>query len=145
MKKLGLNLHKPEKAYQGYTLISPMEGTNTYLMDMQGRIVHRWDLPYRPGDYGYLLDNGHLLIAGRTEKGPVTIGGRSGIILELNWSGELVWEYEDPTLHHDFCRMSNGNTMVMGWELVPSEITAMVKGGQPGTEPPEGLWCDYIR
>ena len=73
MKKLGLNLHKPEKAYQGYTLISPMEGTNTYLMDMQGRIVHRWNLPYRPGDYGYLLDNGNLLIAGRTEKGPVTL------------------------------------------------------------------------
>ena len=96
MKNLGLILHKPDKAYQGYTLITPMEGTNTFLMDMQGRIVHRWQLPYRPGDYGYLLDNGHLLVAGRTDKGPVTIGGRSGIILEFNWDGERVWEYEDP-------------------------------------------------
>ena len=91
MKQLGLNLHKPDKAYQGYTLISPMEGTNTYLIDMRGRIVHRWRLPYRPGDYGYLLNNGNLLVAGRTNKGPVTIGGRSGIILEFNWDGERVW------------------------------------------------------
>ena len=145
MKKLGMTLHEPRKAYQGYTLISPMEGTTTYLLDMDGRIVHQWLLRYRPGDYGYLLGNGNLLIAGRTNKGPVTIGGRSGIIMEYDWDGNLVWEYEDPTLHHDFCRMPNGNTMVLGWELVPPEIQSKVQGGVPNSEPPGGLWCDYFR
>ena len=133
-----MTLHEPRKAYQGYTLISPMEGTTTYLLDMDGRIVHQWLLRYRPGDYGYLLGNGNLLIAGRTNKGPVTIGGRSGIIMEYGWEGNVVWEYEDPTLHHDFCRIPNGNTMVLGWELVPPEIQSKVQGGVPNSEPPEG-------
>lgn len=145
MRKLGLNLHQPGKAYHGFTLISPMEGTNTYLIDMQGRIVHRWQLPYRPGDHGYLLDNGNLLIGGRTNKGPVDIGGKSGIILELDWDGNRVWEYEEPTLHHDFSRLPNGNTMVTGWELVPPETMKEVKGGVAGSEPAAGMWSDYFR
>jgi len=31
MRQTGLTLHKPEKAYQGYTLFSPMEGSNAYI------------------------------------------------------------------------------------------------------------------
>ena len=93
MRPLGLTVYKPDKAYQGYTLFAPMEGTNVYLIDMRGHIVHRWQLPYRPGDYGYLLENGHLLVGGRTDRGPVNIGGRSGIVMELDWDGKAVWEY----------------------------------------------------
>ena len=48
MRQTGLTLHKPEKAYQGYTLFSPMEGSNAYLIDMQGNIVHRWQMERRP-------------------------------------------------------------------------------------------------
>ena len=77
MNPLGLTIHQPEKAFQGYTLFAPMRDTNAYLIDMQGGIVHRWQLPYRPGDDGYLLDNGHLLISGQTGKGP-GFGGRGG-------------------------------------------------------------------
>ena len=62
MRQTGLTIYEPEKAYHGYTLISPMEGTDTYLLDMSGKIVHRWRLEYRPGDYGYLLENGNLLV-----------------------------------------------------------------------------------
>ncbi len=39
MKQLGLNLHKTKKAYQGYTLISPMEGTITYLILHAGPLI----------------------------------------------------------------------------------------------------------
>ena len=41
MQLTGLTLYEPEKAYHGYTLISPMEGTGTSLRDMRGHIVHR--------------------------------------------------------------------------------------------------------
>ena len=145
MRPLGLSIYTPSKAYHGYTLFSSMEDTYTNLIDMRGNIVHRWQLEYRPGDYGYLLENGNLLIAGRTELGPVAIGGRSGIITEFNWEGEKVWEYVEHTMHHDFCRMSNGNTMVLGWEVVPPDIAKSVKGGVAGSEHEKGLWCDYFR
>ena len=65
MRQLGLITYKPEKAFQGYTLFAPMETTSVYLMDMRGQIVHRWEMEYRPGDYGYLLENGNLLAGQR--------------------------------------------------------------------------------
>ena len=145
MPDIGLTVNKPSHTYWGYTLFAPMEGTDAYLIDMEGRIVHRWPIPYRPGDYGYLLENGNLLMSGRTGKGPVTIGGRSGVVMEIGWDGEILWEHVEHTLHHDFCRMPNGNTMVLGWELIPKEMVGQVKGGLPGSEPEEGIWCDYFR
>ena len=66
---LGLTVYHPDKAEHGYTLFAPMTGTSAYLIDMQGRIVQHWALPYRPGAYGYLLDNGHLLVAPLAHKG----------------------------------------------------------------------------
>ena len=114
MQQLGNTVCNQEKAYRGYTLFAPMQGKWVYLIDLLGRVVHRWDLGYRPGDYAYLLPNGNLLAGGRTAKGPVTFGGHSGIVMELDWEGNIIWEYEDGTLHHDFCRMENGNTMLLG-------------------------------
>jgi hypothetical protein len=46
---LGLTVYHPDKVDHGYTLFAPMTGTSAYLIDMQGRIVHHWVLPYRPG------------------------------------------------------------------------------------------------
>ena len=131
---LGLTVYHPDKADHGYTLFAPMTGTSAYLIDMQGRIVQHWALPYRPGAYGYLLDNGHLLVAGRTSKGPVPFGGAGGTLLELDWEGKVVWEHVEDAMHHDFCRLPNGNTMVLGWEPVPADVVPHIQGGQPGTE-----------
>ena len=73
---LGLTVYHPDKADHGYTLFAPMTGTGACLIDMQGRIVHHWALPYRPGAYGYLLDNGHLPDSGpdRQKSSPVWRG-----------------------------------------------------------------------
>jgi len=144
MRPLGLTTYQPDKAFRGYTLFAPMRDTSAYLIDMQGAIVHRWQLPYRPGDYGYLLDNGHLLISGQTGKGPVAFGGRGGTVMEMDWDGHILWEYAEDTLHHDFCRMPNGHTMVLGWERIPAELAKRVKGGTPGSEYEGGIWCDYF-
>ena len=145
MQQLGITVCNQEKAYRGYTLFAPMQGKWVYLIDLLGRVVHRWDLGYRPGDYGYLLPNGNLLAGGRTAKGPVTFGGHSGIVMELDWEGNVIWEYEDGTLHHDFCRMENGNTMLLGWEAVPANLVKEIQGGKPGTEHEQGIWSDYFR
>lgn len=35
-------------------LFTPMNGEGTvYLMDLNGKIVHTWEIPYPPGLYGY--------------------------------------------------------------------------------------------
>jgi len=61
-------------------------------------------------------------------------GGFGGVLLEADWDGNIVWEYEDAYMHHDFCRMDNGNTMVLGWVPIPDEIAAKVRGGIPESE-----------
>src|SRR5918911_5731800 len=64
--RTGLIAHDPDLAQPGYTLFTPMYGDGTvYLIDMAGEIVHRWQMPYRPGLYAHLLDNGHLLYGGK--------------------------------------------------------------------------------
>lgn len=147
MPKHGLTTYNPDKACHGHTLFTPMTAADNtvYLIDMHGAIVHRWILPSRPGSYGYLLDNGHLLVNLRTGNEPVAFGGRGGRLVELDWDGTLVWDYVDDTLHHDFCRMPNGNTMALGWELVPEAITPQIQGGLPGTEHDQGIWCDTFQ
>ena len=59
-------------AFEGYSLLAPMNSTNTYLIDMQGRIVHEWQSDYTPALSAYLLENGHLLRPAANQRG----GGR---------------------------------------------------------------------
>src|SRR5262245_36753241 len=63
-----LTLSKPlrePRPFPGYTLVAPLLSTRTYLVDMQGRVVHKWDSDYAAGQTAYLLENGHLIRAGQ--------------------------------------------------------------------------------
>ena len=78
---------------------------------MEGRVCHRWQ-----NDegicYGYLLDNGHLLLRTQGASGPPSEKDPENAILELDWDGNLVWAYRNPMVHHDFERLPNGNTLI---------------------------------
>jgi hypothetical protein len=119
---------------------------SVFLIDMRGNVVHRWKAPY-PGNLVQLLDNGNLMFDGKTPDPPNKIGGgQTGIIMEFTWDGDVVWEYSDPYLHHDHCRMENGNTMLLLWEKIPPDMVKKVHGGQPGTEDEDGsMWGDFFR
>ena len=58
-EKRGLIL-KTEMATPGYVLFSPSFGTDTYLMNMDGEIVHKWPGEFNTMLSSYLMDNGHL-------------------------------------------------------------------------------------
>ncbi|MDP6180692.1 MAG: aryl-sulfate sulfotransferase, partial [Desulfatiglandales bacterium] len=134
------------RSYNGVTLFTPVDGRGAWLIDMQGRFVNHWDVGYEPGCYGELLPNGNLLYAGKIADGPlVDLEGAGGILLELDWDSKIVWEYQDPYLHHAFCRTKNGNTLVLKWIEVPSEIAVRVEGGDPGTEREGIMWGDVIQ
>ena len=53
------------KVFPGYTLVAPLFSTKTDLIDMEGRLVRRWQSDYTAGQTAYLLENGHLLRAGQ--------------------------------------------------------------------------------
>ena len=51
---LGLRAHDAELACPGFTLFAPLsDGGKIYLIDMDGKVVHTWQMPYPPGNYGY--------------------------------------------------------------------------------------------
>jgi hypothetical protein len=117
--KLGLSMNDP-RAFQGYTLLAPLEGSATYLLDMQGRVVHSWESDCTPALCPLLLENGHLLRPGSIGGDSRVFGpgpGVGGRIQEFTWEGEVVWDFTfyNPTQlpHHDFTRLPNGNLLLV--------------------------------
>ncbi|MAF50168.1 MAG: aryl-sulfate sulfotransferase [Rhodospirillales bacterium] len=141
----GLIEHDKDKAADGFTLYATQFDHKCLLIDMAGEVVHQWDLPGQTGNYAYLLANGNLLVATWTGGGPEAFSAKGGLIQELDWDGNVVFEYRDEFQHHDFRRCADGNTIYLGWEVLPGEAAAAVKGGLPGTETEAGMWGDYIR
>jgi len=154
----GVLKYDKEKSYGGYTLFAPMINCKTtYLIDMEGNVVHTWESEYTPGAYAMLLPNGNLLRGGVMKKKPAGIGGVGGIVQEIDWDGKVVWEYKmnSPTevQHHCFTRMPNGNTLILGWEAKTIE-EVIAKGRDPKTIPLEvydmdlyhhEFWVDFVR
>lgn len=153
------------KAYNGYTLFSPNMSKTTYLIDMEGYAVHKWESEHYPGAHSVLLPDGNLLRGGTPNLGkggvprdsPVGMGGAAGLVQELDWDGNVVWEYKmlspNEIQHHTFHRMPNGNTLILGWEKKSTE-DAVKKGRKPGSFPSKvgyrakmhtDFWPDFVR
>ena len=105
-------------SFVGYTLVSPLQSTSTFLIDMNGRVVKTWETDSTPSSLAYLFENGNLLRAGLAPNPPFgrTAGG-GGKMQEFNWNGELVWDFAfgtaTQTQHHDFIRLPNGNVLML--------------------------------
>lgn len=41
-------------------------GGNIYLIDLDGKLIHSWQMPYPRGNYGYLTERGTLFYNGET-------------------------------------------------------------------------------
>ena len=57
---IGLLHYAPQHSMRGYTLLANVGGEHATLIDMEGRICHRWHSE-RGIPHGYLLPNGNLL------------------------------------------------------------------------------------
>jgi len=147
--RTGLIAHDPARAQTGYTLFAPMFGDGTvYLVDMDGTVAHTWRMPYRPGLYGYLLDNGHLFYSGKVmadlERFEAWPRFKGGAVLEVDWRGRTVWEIRHPDHHHDARKLRNGNVLLLCLRALPADLAGRVRGGLPGTEAEGLIYADYL-
>ncbi len=135
-----LLFHNKEKAFQGYTLFGV--GGTSFLIDMEGRVVHTWKLGTNPR----LLDNGNLLDATRDDP-----SGFQGF-QEVDWSGRVVWEYKEEregyAPHHDWVRIFNKKlgaptTLYIANKSV-SHQQAIAAGADPSRGPYDGTQMDAI-
>ncbi len=148
--RTGLTALDKNRASLGYTLYASTPGPgDVHLVDRDGREVHRWDLPYPPGLYGYLLPNGNLFYMGKisdgtgSERFPFWSWWNGGVLLEVDWDGKVVWEHRDEDQHHDARRTLSGGAIYLTAERVPDDVAAKVRGGIPGSGA-SGMWADVV-
>ncbi|MCX7047485.1 MAG: DUF1566 domain-containing protein [Candidatus Sumerlaeota bacterium] len=128
------------RAYPGYTFFGVM-GT-TYLIDMQGRIVHSWPIGTNP----HLLDNGHVLDASKDD--PSGFGG----FTEVDWDGATAWSYTESRSnyhpHHDFIRIYNSKLGAYTTLYIANKdytsATLIAAGANPARTPATGAQLDTI-
>jgi hypothetical protein len=145
--EVGLLLNE-SGAFSGYTLIAPMSSITTYLIDIQGRVVRKWDSDCNPGVSAYLLENGHLLRPGALRQQAFGFApGAGGRVQEYDWDGNLVWDYtfatQDRLPHHDLTKLPNGNVLLIVWEKKTSE-EAIAAGRRADLVSRAGLHPDYL-
>ena len=127
---VGLFKNDTSKVFKGYTLFAPKQNTMTYLINNEGRIVHKWSASkFPPGQSVYLLENGNLLRSCMTKGQLSSGGGEGGRIEEYNWNDSLVWSTDFSTAtymqHHDIKKLPNGNIILLAIEKKTlAEVTA---------------------
>lgn len=125
----GTTRYDPAKAYNMYVLFSGND-QKTYLIDMDGNEVHRWNYFGFPSG---ILDpaltggaRGHVFVQTAIMSGIAT-GVNPGApaswsdkdVGELDWDGKIVWQWGDQApggaalQHHDWARLPNGNTLLL--------------------------------
>jgi hypothetical protein len=117
-RTVGLFVNDTSKVQKGYILFAPKQNTMTYLINNDGRIIHKWSAStYPPGQSVYLLENGHLLRTCMTKGQLGTGGGEGGRIEEYDWDDNLVWQLDFSTdtymQHHDARKLPNGNIIML--------------------------------
>jgi outer membrane protein assembly factor BamB len=146
---VGLRAYDRERACPGFTLFAPQTGGGkVYLIDLNGGVIHTWQMPYPPGNYGYLTERGILFYNGKTSESSERFISRQpwkgGAALESDWNGRVLWEVRHPDHHHDGIRLRNGNVLLLCLAQLPANIAAKVKGGIPGTERNGEMYTDFL-
>jgi hypothetical protein len=110
----GLTMDEPSRTYDGFTLVTTTEGPRATLLDMRGKVVHQWELPFSRawpspphikdpvGDEQihwfrcHLFPNGDLLAIYQVETDtPCGYG-----LVKLNKDSQPLWMYAS-RVHHD--------------------------------------------
>ena len=155
-KTVGLLLNEPE-AFDGYTLFNKRGTKTIYLIDNQGRVVHRWELEAR-ALFARLLENGNLLTFARYSDRDPERGVRErsvrGLdpnedifpprsVREVDPNGDILWNCVQGSPHHDFLKMPNGNVLLLSRQDKTAE-EAIAAGANPDFIDTDGLMAPHI-
>ncbi len=136
---------KTDQAFLGYTLFTPIQGTDVYLVDNCGDQVNKWDLEGRPGMMSYIDHEGNLYRAERVAS-DFNGGGTGGRIRKYDWDGNQIWTFDLSQLllhqHHDLALLPNGNFLTIQWELFTKE--QVIEMGRDPQLVEEEIWMEKI-
>lgn len=146
-RTVGVLKHDMERAYKGYTLLSPITHYSTYLIDNDGQVVHLWKANNYTGQVAMLLDDGSLLRTAAPQSQWMQGGGAGGMVELYSWSGERLWQYTHLTQtarsHHDVEILPNGNILMLVWESHTRD-EAIAQGRLSGRLTENALWSERV-
>jgi hypothetical protein len=146
---VGVRACDRDRAFPGYTLFAPLSGGGAvYLIDVDGNVVHTWQMPYAPGLSGYLTDTGTFFYNGKiidqSDRFISRQPWKGGVVLEADWNGRVLWEVRQPDHKHDGIRLRNGNVLLICLAQLPQHLVPRVRGGRPGSEHNGEMYADYL-
>jgi len=98
----GVLVHDTERAYPGYNFFSSRDLPAAFLIDMEGRIVHRWARRQgAPWQHVDLLPDGRIIAL-----------VKNSALLEVDFESRLLWQLNG-TFHHDLWRGRDGTLYVL--------------------------------
>ncbi len=121
----------------GYVLVAPYRAEDNYagggevlLLDTGGHAAHAWKTKH-PVLAAVLTPSGTLFTA---QTPPIAAGmypsqGTTGILQELDWDGNVIWEYQDSAMTHDFDLLPDGSVAYTRWNIESPAFAASVVGG----------------
>ncbi|MFH1417209.1 MAG: arylsulfotransferase family protein [Planctomycetota bacterium] len=128
----GTTIYKPSESYNSYILISDHASLGNHpdatvragskvpddirLIDMNGKVVHTWNVAPTFNKRSRLLPDGHLVYAGPNKT-----------IYEYDWDGNVVWKHEGIGSINDLRVLPNGNKLLLAHEPIPDEFQRQVK------------------
>ena len=159
--------YDPGLSYGGLHLINQLNSYGTYLIDMDGRLVHKWMRPYNPAKsaesvvYATVEENGMLSreikIAKPANVDPTIsnlisgVGADGGLLEEVNWYGNVVRSWNTFTnqyyAHHRYERMYNNK--LKAWTYLfqcyePHTAAEAVAMGATGNVPSAGFATESL-
>ena len=127
-------------AYDGYTLLAPINSKEIYLINNCGEVVQQWTSTRNAGVSAYLLENGNLLRTGSIKNEDIQFGGVGGAIELYDWDGNLLWDYiysnTQVSQHHDIYPLANGNILMLAVSTITQ--TEAIQAGRNPSQIDEG-------
>jgi Ca2+-binding EF-hand superfamily protein len=131
----------------GYSLIAPIDGTEVYLVDMDGNKVFSFDTESKIALDAQILDDGSILGSFDNDEDGWTDKGSAGIVKLFNSDGDLSWTYNYSSdaycSHHDVLMMENGDVAIIAWNKI-SNSEASENGVDTSVLDSDGIWPDSI-
>jgi hypothetical protein len=90
--KTGVTVYDPNLAFDGLNLYNSWKSPEAYLIDMHGRVVHKWAKNIYEGDLG-----GHVEIC---ENGDLLVVATHFALVRLDWDSNVKWNTKIG-VHHD--------------------------------------------
>jgi hypothetical protein len=99
----GVTLHDPARAFAGYNLAVSGHAPAAQLLDMQGRVVHSWSLPYDEVPGAPAVEDPQLVDAWRYARllpgGELLALYEGHALVKLDRSSHLLWAYNGRAHH----------------------------------------------